>query len=244
MDAIARRSVLRVGLVVLVVSLAFPRVARAQPPSPDLMARLAVHAAGFEAMKTRASYAVDGKLERIDGDGNADSVREMQAQVDADGGEVHVRIVKYVEDGRDKTDEARKKARDDKDDDDRDLKMPFLRGEQPRYTFDQIEADRADPARVRIAFVPRARADDTIEGSAWVDTRTGTVLSAGFKLSKTPMFVDYVHITLEFGAPTSLGPAVSKVQMVGRGGLLFLRKRFRAAATLSDYRVSPAAGAH
>ena len=85
--------------------------------------------------------------------------------------------------------------------------------------------------------MPKARAGDTIEGSAWVDTRTGALISAGFKLSKTPLFVDYVHFTVEFGATTPLGPAVSSVSVDGKTGLLFLRKHFRVAATLGDYRI-------
>ena len=88
-------------------------------------------------------------------------------------------------------------------------------------------------------FVPKVKADDTIEGSAWVDMQAGTVLTAGFKMSKTPMFVDYVHITVEFGASTSLGPAISKIHLDGKGGFLFWNKIFRATATVSDYAITP-----
>jgi hypothetical protein len=117
--------------------------------------------------------------------------------------------------------------------------MPFHASEQARYDFDVVETDVADPSRVRIAFTPKVTADDTVEGSAWVDTKTGTVVSAGFKLSKPPTFVDYVHITVEFGAPTKLGPAISHVSLSGKGGFLFFRKEFRANATLSGYAITP-----
>ena len=38
---------------------------------------------------------------------------------------------------------------------------------------------------------------------------TGDVLSIGVSPSKTPLFVDYVNVTMEFCATTSMGPATS-----------------------------------
>jgi hypothetical protein len=231
-------------LVVASLVLVLPAPARAAAPEPELMRKLAVHAAQFEQMKKRASYAIDGRLERLDGDGNADEVKQMQARVEADGTKVEFKIVRYLEDGEDKTEDAKKKQREReaekaKDKDKKDFHMPFFASEQARYTFDQVETDKADAGRVRITFVPKERTDDTIEGSAWVDTNAGTVISAGFKMSKTPTFVDFVHITVEFGEATALGPAVSKVHLDGRGGFLFFRKRFRADATMRGYRITP-----
>jgi hypothetical protein len=192
-----------------------PRSADAAPPPPELMARLTVHAAHYEVMRTSASYAMVGTLERVDGEGKVTGLKEMSARVEADGKRARLDIVRYVEDGKDKTTDAREKARESdaeptEDKEKRAIRMPFL-------------------------------ADNAIVGSAWVDTRTATVLTAGFKVSKPETFVDYVHVTVEFGAQTPLGPAVSKVTVDGRGGFLFIRKRFRGAATFSDYRIVPAA---
>jgi hypothetical protein len=214
--------------------------ASAQPPSPDLMARLASNAARYVSMRTRASYSIDGRMEMLDGEGKANSVKEMTARVEADGVDARFVVVRYVEDGEDKTadaqKEARKKAQERKSEhDNKHLSIPILAEEQPRYVFDQLESDPADPTRVRITFVPKVPKDDTIEGSAWIDTRTANLISVGFKISKPPMFVDFVHVTLEFGAPTAMGPAVSKVVADGDGGLLFFRKRFHATALLSNY---------
>ena len=230
-------------LALSVVSL--PRAAGAQTPDADLMKRLAVHASHFESMRTRASYAIEGHMENVDGDGNANSIKEVKAHIDADGTTAKVTVERYTEDGEDKTGDAREKARESDSEPAAEkektiIRMPFLAAEQGRYLFDQVAVDGADPARIRIAFVPRVAAENAIEGSAWIDTRTATVLSAGFKISKTGTFVDYVHVTVEFGAPTALGPAVSRVTVEGKGGILFLRKRFRGAVTLSDYRISPA----
>ncbi len=219
---------------------ALPGTANGSSPAPDLMVRLAEYAGRFESIRTHCSYDVSGRLVTFDRKGTEDSVKEMAGRIQAKGEHVEVTVAKYTEDGKDKTDEARKRAREHASEPDKKrIRMPILAEEQPRYVFQQLEADTADPARVRIGFVPKVPDHDTIEGSVWVDTRTATPLSAGFKVSKTPVFVDYMHFQLQFGAPTALGPAVSTVVVDGNGGVLFFRKRFHVTATLSDYRISP-----
>jgi|CZKU01.1.fsa_nt_gi hypothetical protein len=218
--------------------------ALAAPPSPELMDRIAAYAAGFEAMRTRVSFAVDGRMETLDRAGRTDAVKEMKARIEGDGHDAKFVVLKYTEDGEDKTAEAEKKARASAAErkahpDKKRIRIPMLAAEQPRYVFDLVEIDRADPSRVRIAFVPKTPADDAIEGSAWIDSRTGAPIAAGFKISKTPIFVDYVHFTVEFGAQAGYGAAVSKVVVDGDGGVLFFRKRFHGTATLSDYQIVP-----
>jgi hypothetical protein len=223
--------------------LAVPRLAHAEPPAPELMQRLARYAAYFEAMRTHASYTLSGTLEALDHHGRAASVKEMRARVLADGTNVTIVVQRYTEDGQDRTDDAQQKARERgqkaRSGAKRQLRIPILADEQARYTFDEVEVDPVYATRVRIAFVPKVRAEDTIEGSAWVDTLTGTPMSAGFKLSKTPLFVDYVRFLVQFGASTAWGPAVSTVLVEGDGGILFFHKHFRATANLSDYTIVP-----
>lgn len=242
--AVVRFVVALVALVAFAAIVALPKSSLAAAPAPDLMARLATHAQGFEQMKKRASYNVAGKLQELSSDNSVSATKTMKGKVVANGVEAKWDVVEYKEDGVDKTDEAKKKAKERaaenaKKKDKREFHMPFLPSEQARYTFDQKESDPADPNHVRITFVPKVKADDTIEGSAWVDVNAGTVLSAGFKLSKTPMFVDYIHITVEFGTPTSLGPAPSKLHVEGKGGVLFWNKLFKGDAWVSDYSVKP-----
>ncbi|HEX3771957.1 MAG TPA: hypothetical protein VHV30_13870 [Polyangiaceae bacterium] len=220
------------------------RSAAASPPPPDLMGRMAAYAAGFEAMRNRASFALDGRMETLDRSGQPDGLKVMQARVEGDGRESRFVVVKYTEDGDDKTADAQDKARERADErkahpEKKRIRIPTLAAEQARYVFDEVEVDPTDPSRVRIAFVPREPAEDTIEGSAWIDARTGAPISAGFKISKTPAFVDYVHVTLEFGARTELGAAVSRVVFDGGGAFLFFHKRFHGSATLSGYRIVP-----
>ena len=210
------------------------------------MARLSAFADTFEAMRSRGSVTIDGRLEVYDGGDKVQTVTTLSVRAEGHPGHTQFSVLHYAEDGVDKTAEARHKAprpggvvgvgrspRDAKP-----LRIPILARDEPLYTFDIVEVDRADPARLRIAFAPKRRADDTIEGSAWVDSRTGALISVAFKLDKTPTFVDFVHVIVEFGAPTSMGPAISNVRIDGAGGFLFFRKRFHGTATFSDYSIA------
>jgi hypothetical protein len=233
------------GFVVALTALAavgISRPASAAAPDPALMVRLAEYSARLDSMRTHASYAIEGQLETLDRSGKPDSLKTMKARVDADGTTAKLNVIHYTEDGEDKTEDARKKARErdeKRKKDKKRLRIPTLASEQPRYVFDEVEVDSSDPSRVKISFVPKSPEEDTVEGSAWVDSRTGAFISAGFKLSKTSMFVDYVHFTVEFGESTRLGPAVSTVLVEGQGGILFFRKRFRGTAKVSDYTILP-----
>jgi hypothetical protein len=218
--------------------------ARAAPPSSELVTKLAEHAEAFEHMRNHAGFLIDASLLELDGDGKTTSSMSGSARVDADGHATHVTVIRYVEDGKDETANAQKKAheadtkRPKKADDER-IHFPFLAREQSKYVFDQVESDPNDPSRVRITFVPKQPGTNSIDGSAWVDSSKGSILSAGFKLSRTPIFVDYIHVTVEFGAQTSMGAAVSRLTVDGGGGVLFLHRRFQGTASLTDYRIVP-----
>jgi hypothetical protein len=212
-------------------------------PAADLMVRLASYAIRFETMRTHANYAVEGRLETLDRRGRPDSLRQMKARVEADGRRAKLVVIEYTDGGKDKTDDARRRTRERSEKHKpgagrKAFRMPLLAEEQPRYLFDQLQIDAIDPTRLRIGFVPRVREDDTLEGSAWVDVRAGTLISAAFELSKPPLGVDYLRFRAEFGAATELGPAPSTVLVEGKGGVLVFRKRFRGALTLSDHRIA------
>jgi hypothetical protein len=234
--------------VVTAVTLA-PRLAHAAPPSPDLLNKLAAQAAQLEATEQRTSFLVEGKLESVDSAGNVDDVKEMQARVESDGKKQHVIVVRYLNAGKDETLDAQRKQNEHaeeekaKSEEDRKkehkLSIPFAASEQAKYVFDQVEADPSDPDRVRITFTPKEPTKETVEGSIWADAKTGRPYSTGFKLSKPGAFVDFVHIQIELGAQTPLGPEVSRVTVDGAGGLLFIHKHFRGVANLHDYRVAP-----
>jgi hypothetical protein len=216
------------------------RVAAAQPPDAELLARLGKQATSFESLFKRATFKVSVVLEELDGDGKVASRKKVTSHVEANGDKRHNVIDSCTKDGADckaKEQERTNKQEAEPDDDD-DMRSPFLPAEQSRYVFDQVAVDSTDPARVKINFSPKSPEKHTVEGSAWVDTGAGGVVSAAARLVKTPMFVDWVHVSVELGAPSPMGLAPSKMTFEGQGGFLFImHKHFRAEVVLSDYRV-------
>ena len=249
------RSVLLGALLGLVV-VGTPRETRADvstegAASADvpaaLMQGLAQHAARFEEMKRRGAFTMSGKIEEVDGDGHPEEVKEILLRSMPTPAPMDriTTVVRYLENGKDKTADAQKRATERrnkrlKDPDEqaeakkKDLRLPFLASESGRYVFTIAERDPAAPNRIRIAFVPQTPAENAIKGSAWVDESEREVLSLGFSLSKNPTFVDHVEVTIVFGLPTQLGRAPSKISFDGRGGFLFIHKHFRGVATLSE----------
>lgn len=210
-----------------------------------LLGRLARHAAQFEEMKRRGSFTVSGRMEELDGSGHVDGTKEMVVRFTATPAERLADIVRYVEDGADKTAEARKKAekrraerKAGKGDKPRDLHLPFLASEQPRYVFSLLERDPQNTSRVRVGFNPLAPAETAFKGSAWVDESTGEVLTMGFSPTKNPTFVDHVDVTMRFDLVTPLGRAPSSVTFDARGGFLVIRKHYRGSATITDPKIA------
>ncbi|MBK6464608.1 MAG: hypothetical protein IPF92_26935 [Myxococcales bacterium] len=216
-------------------------VATAAPGAPvpaALMAGLAVHAEAFEQMKRRGAFTLDGKLEQLDGDGKVSETKELRLRVTARPAPATPRseILRYLENGADKTAGARERAASasPKRGKRRDLKLPFLPSEQPRYTFAITERHAVYPTRVRVAFTPREPAEDALKGSAWVDTATGRLASLGFSLSRNPTFIDHVEVQLSFGLDTPLGRAPSDISFEAHGRFLFFHKHLRGRATVSS----------
>ncbi len=227
-----------ISFVALALALSLPTTALAAPPSAELMARLADYAARYKTMQSQMSCAIDGRMEELAGDGKTDTLKETQGRIEPDGARGRLVVSRYVENGRDKTQDEQKRLASNgaSPKEKKSLRIPIAAAEQANYVFDQVEVDPRDASRVRITFVPKAPNETTIEGSAWIDARSGTVISAAFKLSRPSTFVDYVHVVVEFGAQTPYGPAASRIRVEGKGGVLFIRKHFRGSATLSDYR--------
>lgn len=210
-----------------------------------LLPKLAAKAQRFEMLLQKASLRVEGYIETVDGDGKGSDRQEGAFRIRTDAkGEHHFDVIRYAESGEDKTEEARKEAREreaekKKRDPDDEVHMPFLVSEQPKYSFRVRSIDKADPARVRIEFVPKHPAKNLAVGSAWVDTRTGEVLTMGGQPSKTSMFVDYLRVTMTFGERMGDVYAASKITFEGSGGFLFFHKKYRGLAKLSEYSVPP-----
>ena len=237
-------------LLLAVLFVCVPTRARAEQDAgiDAILARLEGHASKFETMKKRGSYTFTGQVAEVDGSGKASATKEMVVDVkaQANGSDPITDIVKYTEDGQDKTNEAQEKAKKRKAEGKkpsgkrmRDFHLPFLASERARYVFTLAERSSADPNQVRIAFVPKTPAEDAYKGSAWVDEKAGEVLSVGFSLSKNPTFVEHIDVTVEFGLTTTLGRAPSKIAFDARGGFLVIKKRYKGSATITNARIVP-----
>ena len=225
---------------VLFVTL-LPRGARAQPPDPALLVRLAHHADALAEIVQRGSYRLDQVMEEIDGDGKVTRSETTRAHVDFNGQRPHETVDACTRDGKDATSDKQRavQAKEESKDDDANpfltcagLHMPFLTREQSLYAFDVV---KIDGLRVEISFTPHKPDERTMQGAAWVDVPSGTVLSAGAKLSKPSGHIDWLQFTAEFGATTPLGPAVSRVTFEAKGGFLFVHKHVRGEMKLGDY---------
>lgn len=218
---------------------------------PDgLMAGLAQHASRFEDMKRRGAFTMMGHMEELDGDGKASETKEivLRSTPTTTPMDRITKVIRYTENGEDKTADAQKKANDGRtkrlsnptrleEMRKKDLRLPFLAEEQARYVFSVAERDAAH-GRLRIGFVPKVPAENAIKGSAWVDEKEREVLSVGFSLSRNPTFVDHVEVAITFGMTTALGRAPSKIDFDGRGSFLFFKKHLRGTATLSEPRIA------
>jgi hypothetical protein len=208
---------------------------------PALLTRMARHAERFEEMKKRGSFTLNGRMEELDSSGKVDGTKEVLLRSTATPAERLTEIVRYTEDGADKTVEAREKAakrrseKKEKQKQKKEIHLPFLPSEQPRYVFSILERDAS---RVRVGFQPRVAAEDAFKGSAWVDEAAGEILTMGFSPSKNPMFVDHVDVTMRFDLVTPLGRAPSSITFDARGGFLIVRKHYRGSATISDAHIA------
>jgi hypothetical protein len=224
--------------------LTLPRTALAQPPAPELLERLSHFAHFTEGLFKRASYHVEQVTEELDGDGKVSSSKRSLAHVESDGTRARTIVERCIKDGKDVTAEEQEnvakeeaeqeKKKGKKGGDDEQLTLPFV---SDAYDYDEVATDTADPTRVEIAFTPKKPNKHMVEGKAWVDTKNGTLISVGVKLSKPPALVDWVHFTVEFGAPTPSGPAVSRIAFEAKGGLLFIRKHVRGEVKMGDYKI-------
>jgi hypothetical protein len=215
------------------------------PSLAPLLARLARHASQFEEMKRRGTFTLSGRMEELDRSGHVDGTKEMVVRFIATPSERLTEIVRYLEDGADRTSEARKKAekrraerKAGKVEKARDIHLPFLASEQTRYEFTFLERDVQVPSHVRVAFRPFVSAEDAFKGSAWVDEDSGEILTMGFSPTKNPTFVDHVDVTMRFDLSTPLGRAPSSITFDARGGFLVVRKHYRGSATISDARIA------
>lgn len=214
----------------------------ALPPLAPLLSKLGAHGERIEEMKKRGSYTLSGTIEQLDGDGTVDNWKNLILRVTATGDATpKSEVVKYVEDGEDKTADAKKRAAEraqKKVDKKREFRVPFLPSEQSKYDFRVVGLDSRRPELVKVGFTAKTPGEDTWNGTAWVHQHDGEIEQMTFGFSKKPTFVDDAEATLVFGNHTALGRAPSELRFDAKGGFLFIRRHYRGHATLTETALS------
>lgn len=226
---------------VVVVASAGPEEAQPAPQEAlkPLLDRLGQYALRFEEMERRGSFLLSGTMEELNGEGQVDGTRGLVLRVTAMKKARKTEILKYWENGEDKTEEAREKAKKPKKEDPKKkIRLPFSPAEQAKYVFEWVERDPKFPTRVRVAFRPHEATERSFAGSAWVDEPSGEILTLGFSPAKMPIFVRRIDFWMHFENITPLGRAPSSLRFEAQGGLLFLKKHFRGEAKLTEAKIS------
>lgn len=94
----------------------------------------------------------------------------------------------------------------------------------------------ADAERVKVRFGPKEDDAKRLKGFALIDPKTGLVVRLEGEPSKLPMFLDQFHFAMD-QAETACGPHITKANISGKGGLLFLRVQFRAETTFTGQKL-------
>lgn len=219
------------------------------PPPADLMKKLADATATMQKSADAADVTIDTLAEQLDKTGKATDTTDVVLRITHVDGHEHDELVKYVENGKDVTeekkakaakDDAKKKKDDDKDGDaNEDVPIPFSAKRQPRYRFVAEGSD--DQGRLRIHYEPSGAptSDDGI-GDAVVDPATGALVEMTWTPAKLPTMVKELAMTLTFTQDPTHGAMLSKIEGHGRAGILFVQKRFRLTTTFGDYAFPPA----
>lgn len=196
-----------------------------QQVPPDLLAKLAAHAARMEQFSEAERAEVVSDYFELDGQGRVEHHVHSESQVVLADGKPVTRVLVATRDGKDNLDDSRKQARKE-DEKGRRLDPPFSAANQPKYRFALLGP--AEGGLLRIGFGPSDGASkDVLEGEAVVDPVAGQLVRLTTRPSKNPAFVDRMDMQLEYGIQTPAGRMLSKVSLSGAGGFLFFRKRVK-----------------
>lgn len=197
----------------------------------------AAHEKAKPLYEEATTFSTKMTVEELDKHGAATSTTEIETKADE--------LVRYVEDGVDKTAEQKakraeykKKQKEDGKDQSFSLGFgdPFSRESRDRYAYTLVKEENG---LATIAFKPKGKkAPELGVGEATVEIETGAVRKLRFKPSSMPRFVSKLSIEVDCDEPTTLGYAMTRLKAEGEGGILFVKKRFRMTSTFFDWKPS------
>jgi hypothetical protein len=201
-------------------------LALATAPSPELLKKLAEHDARTDDADKAGAVTMTSTSEELDSDGKVVHTRVRVIRTGKTD-----ELISATDDGKDVTAEKKKKFEERAREHKEELKLdsPFAGKVQDKYVFGDLGPDKADPSLTRISFAPKeGKSEEVAIGEATVDAATGEPVRFQLRPSELPRFADHVLVRIELGAKSGVGRRVSKVSVEGDGGLLFIKKRFRA----------------
>lgn len=199
------------------------------------------------ANEDQVAASIHSRSEILDKQGEAKRVDETWVTLSVgDGGKIVSTVDRAVEDGKDVTsamresmrEKARKKA--DEDGDDGELGpdfLPFVAANQKRVEATPTEETRVIGGRTGTGYNVRYQTDDgdTLVGTTWLDLETGAPLLLKVKPDPLPPMVDELETEVFFGPTANGGWAIVRFVIAGAGGVVLIKKRFRADVTLTDH---------
>jgi hypothetical protein len=211
--------------------------APSEPPA-DLMKKLAEQDARFDKVEKEGSYTVTEFSEELAADQSVEHTSKVVTRVTFRAGKQEKTLLKAEADGKDRTEKARKKLKEEESENDVSISTssPFGAADQPKYGFTVVGADNADPSLLRIKYEPKGKKSESLGiGEAVVDPVAGEVVRLVQRPSENPSHITRLDFMFRFDERTPVGRLLSKVTTDGEGGFLFIKKRFRATVTYSDY---------
>ena len=189
-----------------------PRRAQAQPPDPTRSTAV-VTRGGPNRILAEASFKAEELVQELVSDGKVTETTTKSSHVEWDGHARYTIVDRATKNGVDITAEEQQKVQRGRTEGHRQGKGRGCRASHsissvPSSPSSRLRADRgpcqSEPHPHLLCVQGSRKAPRS--GRAWIDAPSGTVLSAAAKLSKNPIFVDWLEMTMELGEKTPLGP--------------------------------------
>lgn len=224
--------------------------ARAEELSADLLKRLAAADDAASKAQDTGSYLLTVHGEELDKAGKATKVDDVVMRVSHVDGVEKDELVKEVKDGKDVTEDEKKKQADAEkkkddgkagakkkdDDDDGDFDAsPFASRTQSQYVYTAKGHDADRPDLLHVHFEPKKASTKLMAGEAWVDEASASVRHLEVHPSINPTFVQKLEIRMDMTFDPEHGNLPSKMELEGEGGMLFIKKRFKATTLFSEW---------
>jgi hypothetical protein len=194
---------------------------------------------------SRSGVTMTTTVEQVDGKGAVESRSvSVERRFEKDGVEIS-ELRRFLRDGKDalteekvRREKSRAKAKEKQESESRSFRVssPFALDAQEKYRFTLAGADPKDAALLLVNFEPRgAPSPELFVGEAGVDPASGAPRWIRFRPSKNPKHVTRMEVEMDYALNAPGGPALSRVAVLGEGGLLFIKKAYRTESTFSEY---------